>query len=145
MADEPAAPTKEDMEAGGAVIAAGQEAAAAEPDASKKRGAAAGAIKSRAKSQGWELTDDQVNKLAGAVTGHLDELFDELPGNVAEAIRKMGGLDKLPEPLQPPSAPTGSGSLPAEPAAPADPGQDPAPGGGRSGGATGFARWFRGG
>lgn len=148
MADDPGnVPTQEQMAQGAAVIEAGQEAAAAEPDEAKKRGAARSAIRQKAKSSGWELTDDQADKLAGAITGKIEELFEALPGNTAEAIRQMGGFDKLPEPLAAPAAPTGGGTLPAEPAgAPAPPaGGDEAPGGGRARGASSFARWFRGG
>ena len=145
MADETTAPTQEQMAEGAAVLEAGQAAAAAEPDETKKRGAARSAIRQKAKASGWELTDEQADKLAAALTGKVEELLGELPGNVAEAIRQMGGFDHLPEPLTPPAAPTGAGTLPAEPAGrPAPPpAGDEAPGAGRSHGASAFARWFR--
>lgn len=136
-------PTKEDMEAGVEVVGAGQAAADAEPDPQKKRGAAARAIKKESASKGWELSDDDADKLAGAVVGKLGDLLSSLPGDVVEGIRTAGGFDNLPEPLAVPAAPSGGGSAPAEPPAAPAAAPDDAPGGHRTKGAGAFARWFR--
>lgn len=133
------------MDQGMDVVAAGEAAAAAEPEPAKKRAAARRAIKSTSAEKGFELTDEQADKLAGAVVGQLKELLDELPAAVGEFIRKAGGFDHLPEPLAAPPAPTGTGSRPAEPEPPALPAHDTPPGDGRSRGVAAFARWFRGG
>ena len=129
--DEPKIPTSEDMAAGGDVVQAGADAAAAEPDPKKRRAAASRAIKKEAESKGWELSEDQANMLAG-MTADM----------VVDKIQERGGFEHLPEPLTPPPAPTGAGTLPAQPP-PAVAGPDTAPGEGRRKGAGGFAGWFR--
>lgn len=132
-------PSSQELQDGAEVLGAGEQAAAAEPEPAKKRAAAARAIKGASAQKGWDLSDEQADKLAAAALGQVKELLEELPQSVADMIRQMGGFDKLPEPVTVPAAPTGQGEAPSEPpaaAAPAD--EHPA-----SGGAKSFARWFR--
>lgn len=131
-------PTAQDMEAGAEVIEAGEQAAAAETDPTKRRGAATRAIRSTAKSKGWEISAEQADMLAGMVATKLADALSEVPALTADEIGKRGGYDKLPEPLSIPAAPTPGGSLPEQPAA-APP--DVAPGSHK----RSFANWFRGG
>lgn len=145
MPDEPQnIPTEDQMKAGVDVVEAGEQAAAAETDPSKRRAAAGRAIKREAKSKGWELTPEQAEMLAGMVVAKLGEQLAELPDTVADKIGERGGFDHLPEPLTHGPA-TGAGTVPAEPPTPGTgEGADVAPGADRSSGAAAFARWFRG-
>lgn len=140
MADPetPAAPSAEDLAAGGDVVNAGAAAAAAEKDPDKRKGAAATAIKDTAGEKGWELSEDQAQYLAGIVAAQVSE---QTADKVVDKISERGGFDKPPEPVSPPPTPTGTGELPAQPPAAA---QDEAPPQ-HSRGASAFARRFRGG
>lgn len=132
-------PSQEQMQQGAEVVAAGEQAAAAETDPKRKRAAARGAIRKEAQSKGWELSEEDADMLAGMVAVKLGEQLAAVPGQTADEIGKRGGYDRLPEPITPPAAPTGAGTLPEQPA----PEQDARPGGGRTQGAGAFARWFR--
>jgi len=104
----PAAPpadpevSPEQMEQGANVAGAGIEAARAEPDPAKRPAAASSAIQEAAQAQGWELSDEDCDKIGSAVVKQLE---------------MRGAFDPPPEPVAPPPAPTGAGTLPAQPAA----------------------------
>lgn len=136
----PTAPTAEDVQAGGEVVNAGAAAAAAETDPAKRKDAAAAAIKDTADAKGWKLSQEDAQMLAGMVAAQVAATVEALPDKTADKISERGGFDKLPEPVVPPAAPTGTGSLPAQPAAP--PQGDEAPPQ-QSRGLGAFARHFR--
>jgi hypothetical protein len=96
-----AAPTQEEMQQGAQVAAAAVEGAKNEPNPEKRQAAASAAVQREAQAQGWELTDEECNRIGSAVVNQIEA---------------RGGFDAMPEPVQPPPAPTGSGSLPEQPA-----------------------------
>jgi hypothetical protein len=107
------APTSEDLAKGAEVVEAGTTAAQNEPDKTKRRGAAKEAITDSAESKGWKLSAADAEMLAGMVVAQLADL----PDRTADKIAERGGFEHLPEPLSVPTAPTGTGALPAQPAA----------------------------
>ena len=133
-------PTAEQMAAGGDVVNAGAEAAAAEKDPEKRQEAAATAIQDKAAEKGFKLSRDDAEMLAGMVSAQVAAELAKLPDQTADKISERGGFDKPPEPVAPPPAPTGTGSLPAQPAA-APQGDERPPEQSRGLGA--FARHFR--
>lgn len=119
MAPKPAAqpaevPSMAEMQQGAEVIAAGTAAAEAETDPTQRRDAAAGAIQQTAKEKGWQLDQAQAEMLADMIA---DKLADRTADRTVDRIRDAGGFDRLPDPVQPPAAPNGAGTLPAEPPA----------------------------
>lgn len=141
MADEPTGlPSQEDLAGGAEVVEAGKAAAAAEPDPSKRREAAAGAIREAAGEKGWKLSQDEAEMIASAVVAQAGAFA----GAVADEIQQRGGFDRLPDPVVPPPAPTGTGELPEQPPVgdAGEPAHDQLP---AARGASGFASWFRGG
>lgn len=94
-------PTAEDMRQGANVATAGIEAAQNEPDPERRPQAAANAIQEAAQAQGWELTDEDCERIGKAVVGQMEA---------------RGAFEPPPEPVAPPPAPTGEGSLPEQPA-----------------------------
>jgi hypothetical protein len=142
MPDEkPTMPTAEDVAAGGEVVNAGATAAAAEKDPAKRQDAAATAIKDTAEQKGFKLSPEDAEQLAGMVAAQVAATVQDLPDKTADKISERGGFDRLPEPVSPPPAPTGTGSLPAQPPAAAEDEAPPQ----QSRGASAFARRFRGG
>lgn len=135
-------PSAEDVAAGGEVVSAGATAAAAEKDPAKRQDAAATAIKDTADAKGFKLSPEDAQQLAGMVAAQVAAEMSQLPDRTADKISERGGFDRLPEPVTPPAAPTGTGSLPAQPAAPPQEDETPPQ---ESRGASAFARKFRGG
>lgn len=113
MTDEkPTMPTAADVAAGGEVVNAGATAAAAEQDPAKRQDVAATAIKETADAKGFKLSAEDAQQLAGMVTAQVAAELAKLPDQTADKISERGGFDRLPEPVAPPPAPTGSGARP---------------------------------
>jgi len=102
MADEDT-PTQSDLAAGQDVALAGAAAAAAEPEAAKKRPAARRAIKQTAQEKGWELSDEDCGRIADLVVDRIGE---------------RGGFD---HPLEPITAPAPVAAQPPAPETPPEP------------------------
>jgi hypothetical protein len=141
-AEQLTAPTAEQMAQGATVGQAGIEAAIAEPDPTKRPRAAGRAIQKAARAQGWELSDDDCERIGRAVAAQLAAAADENNEATARAVvghmEARGAFETPPEPIAIPAAPTGTGRIPAAPAAEPAPEIATAPHG------RTFAEWFRG-
>ena len=100
QAAAPEAPTEQETAQGLQVAAAGAQAAREEPDPEKRPAAAAGAIQQAASEQGWTLTDEECDRIGGAVVKQMEQ---------------RGAFDPPPEPVAAPAAPTGAGTAAAQP------------------------------
>jgi hypothetical protein len=107
-------PTAAEMEQGAEVVAAGQQAAAAETDPTKRKAAASEAIRETAREKGFTLSQQEADILSDMIA---DKLADRTADRTVDRIREAGGFDRLPDPVNAPAAPTGGGTLPAEPPA----------------------------
>lgn len=82
-----------------AVAGAAVQAAQGEPDPAKRQGAAARAARKTAREQGVQLSDEDIDRLAKAISGMTAPL-------VVDEIDVRGGFDAPPEPVAAPAPAT---------------------------------------
>ena len=73
MATDDQHPTAQDLQAGQSVAAAGIAAAQAEPEPSRRKPAARRAIQREAAANGWELSDEDADRIADMVVDRIQE------------------------------------------------------------------------
>lgn len=92
--------TREQLEGGAAVAAAGVEAGQAETDPSKRREAVRTAAQREAEKRQIELSDEDADKLADVIITKLDQrgAFDPPPEPVAAPPAEQPSPESAPQP-----------------------------------------------
>jgi len=92
---DPEQPTATELQQGQEVAAAGMAAAAAEAEPAKRKPAARRAIKQQAAAAGWELSDDDVGRIADMVVDRIHER-----GGFDQPVERVTAPPAAPAPPQ---------------------------------------------